>query len=161
MILRFPIFRGVKVSDIDEFAAGAEIKEFLPDEIILSEGKKVDSFYLVMQGAVRMEKMVSVKSNNNWPKSKDKWQNVSKNQTIACTIGEVLSYEHFCLRECLLSELGKPGPAQCRYSAKDKEDPPSDTMTVKILKISYQAFKKSIPKATLRDVMVQNGINDN
>jgi CRP-like cAMP-binding protein len=76
MIPRFPIFSRISVSDIDQFAAGADIKEYLPDEIILSEGKKVDSFYLVMQGSVRMEKMVSVKSNNNWPKSKDKWQNV-------------------------------------------------------------------------------------
>ena len=58
-----------------------------------------------------MEKMVIVKTNNNWPKSKDKWQNIQKNQTIACTIGEVPSYEYFCLRECLLSELGKLAPA--------------------------------------------------
>lgn len=120
----------------------------------------MDSFYLVLHGSVRMEKMVSVKSNNVWPKSKDKWQNVQKNQTIACTIGEIISYDHFGLRECLLGELGKLAPAQCRYSAKDKEDPPSETATIKVLKIHYKNYRECITKQMLRDLLQLNGINN-
>jgi hypothetical protein len=71
----------------------------------------MDCFYLVLQGGVRFEKFINVKQNNVWPKSKNKWQNMQKTQTHACNIGDVGAYDHFALRECLMVEIGKLGPA--------------------------------------------------
>jgi hypothetical protein len=67
-------------------------------------------------------------------------------------MGDILSYEHFAIREMLFAEVVKNGskaplPAQCRYSAKDaslqKGGEPSKT--IKLIKVPYKGFKKAVP----------------
>lgn len=76
-------------------------------------------------------------------------------------MGEIKSYEPLGLREMLCIEVKNHGmipqhlPAQCRYSAKDN----GPTLTTKVIKISYNDFKKVFPLKQLNKVIEELGLD--
>ena len=118
----------------------------------------MDNLHLVVQGTVRMEKVLHLKQKDghsnaekstsaamkeaNWPTTSEK---------INCGIGEVETYEHFGLPEMLFcciaktqqGEKGSSLPSPCRFSAKNS------TMITRVLKISSGDFLKAMPVASI------------
>lgn len=142
--------------------AKVAVHDYLPNEIIAEEGQhQLDHLHLVVQGAVRMEKVLHLKSKDGHSSAEKGTSAALKDlawavaEKVNCGIGEIKTYEHFGLAEMLhcciaknnQGEKGSSLPAPCRFSAKSNE------MTTRVLKISSTDFLKIMPLATINQLL--------
>ena len=120
----------------------AKMLDYLPNETVVPEGyKNMDHFYLVVQGSVKAERSLLIQR-----------QQTGQSQKVTpMSMGETTARDYFGLREMLHHENQlKAGetkrflPAQAQYAAKYPD------LTTKLIKITYEDFKKVMPKSAVK-----------
>jgi hypothetical protein len=67
-------FRYFNYEKIEQFAKCFNSKHLNKGDILISEGSKVDTMYILRQGGLDVEKIIKIEQSNYWPVKANEWE---------------------------------------------------------------------------------------